>query len=1090
MKKKMASILVILMVFALSFPCGAETLRLTADKDTYIDQIYPVKNFGQSWNMLTSGDTNKYARGVFHFNTNMLPEGALIQKATITFLLHANKSTTTYSFYPLTTSWQEDTATWTVAEAGRNWTTPGGDYDQTTFVQEMLPFSTPDWMVIDVTSLVSDQEGHLKSDIAEYGILVKPDKGYNRILSSEFSSYSSALTCHTCHGTDPSGIDKGKSTNCASCHSRDGLPLAGEPTLIIEYQPMLLQFAQVSDIHIGKSSQQATNLQNAVTQLNGIHPAFVLFTGDLTDSGSISQYDTFKGAISNLNVPSYCVPGDNDIVDGEGDLQRYRDELGEDYYAFTQQGFQFIGLNDVLYLPLDETQRQWLEGRLQDGIPSMVFAHKSPLDYYNGYAPFADALPLLNLLDTYETAMFMNGHNHEAAEHIFNGTSFIWCDNLSYAHLGDTYNVYQVYSDHILVFNVDLRDGSRTLAGSFPLNTPPTLITLSSFEALPSDRMVTLRWTTESEVDNAGFNIYRSEGGDKDLKVNQEIIVPQGSTTQGAAYEFQDTQVENRKTYSYKLEDINIHGKSTFHGPVTATPRAIYSSNRNQVQVATDTSQFQPFSSPPRAIAFGPYSLQVTQHSALIVWEEMDSQDTLQHVEVNCAGLLPATEYFYSVNGSARDGRFVTAPAASSSPFSFFVWSDTQKGGETAQEVVDRMIAVDPDASFALHAGDLVNDGNSLESWETEWWGPIADLISYLPIYPVMGNHEADSEFFYRYFSPLVGEESNYSFDWGGTHIVMFNVVEEDSLSDEHLAWLTGELKRGQKDDLTIVCHHTPVYVSSPAVVEETTSLQEILVPLYEQYGVDVVFNGDFHGYQHHLKDGIHYVIPAGGGGKLYDYGLPLEDMTLQLSKSYNFLRCQVAGKHLYATAYNQVGEIIDNFKIEGCHPTSVTSSLAMTTSSSEVVQGGQFQVDMFLEDMVNLDKIVFSLLYSKDDPPVSLQAMDMDSGTEGVQIQKGDTGGVVTVNQADNTQGVISFQEENIAGLSSPKVKIASVIFTVPENANITAFYLVPQCILFDTAGREIPHFMGGAEVIIKAKAASSLPKPAENTQKAVQGT
>jgi hypothetical protein len=161
-----------------------------------------------------------------------------------------------------------------------------------------------------------------------------------------------------------------------------------------------------------------------------------------------------------------------------------------------------------------------------------------------------------------------------------------------------------------------------------------------------------------------------------------------------------------------------------------------------------------------------------------------------------------------------------------------------------------------------------------------------------------------------------------------------------------------------------------------------------------------------------------------------------------------------------------------------------------MTTSSSEVVQGGQFQVDMFLEDMVNLDKIVFSLLYSKDDPPVSLQAMDMDSGTEGVQIQKGDAGGVVTVNQADNTQGVISFQEENIAGLSSPKVKIASVIFTVPENANITAFYLVPQCILFDTAGREIPHFMGGAEVIIKAKAASSLPKPAENTQKAVQGT
>jgi hypothetical protein len=344
-----------------------------------------------------------------------------------------------------------------------------------------------------------------------------------------------------------------------------------------------------------------------------------------------------------------------------------------------------------------------------------------------------------------------------------------------------------------------------------------------------------------------------------------------------------------------------------------------------------------------------------------------------------------------------------------------------------------------------------------------------------------MGNHEADSEFYYRYFSPLVGKESNYSFDWGGTHIVMFNVVEEDSLSDEHIAWLTDELEKNQNADLTIVCHHTPVYVSSPSVEEETTYLQETLVPIYEQYGVDMVFNGDFHGYQHHLKDGIHYLIPAGGGGKLYDYGLPLENMTLQLCKSYNFTSCQVKGKQLHATAYNQVGEIIDDFEIEGGSPTSVNSSLAVETSSSEVVQGGEFQVDMFLQDITNLDKIVLSLGYSKDQPPVSLQAMDMDPGTDGVQIQKGDAGGDVTINRADNTQGVISYQEENIAGLSSPKVKMASAVFEVPENANITAFYLVPQCTLFDTNGREIPHFMGGAEVVIKAKAATSLQKPDE---------
>jgi hypothetical protein len=31
--------------------------------------------------------------------------------------------------------------------------------------------------------------------------------------------------------------------------------------------------------------------------------------------------------------------------------------------------------------------------------------------------------------------------------------------------------------------------------------------------------------------------------------------------------------VKNRETYWYKLEDIDLNGKSTMHGPVSATSR-------------------------------------------------------------------------------------------------------------------------------------------------------------------------------------------------------------------------------------------------------------------------------------------------------------------------------------------------------------------------------------------------------------------------------------------------------------------------------------------------------------------------------------
>lgn len=105
----------------------------------------------------------------------------------------------------------------------------------------------------------------------------------------------------------------------------------------------------------------------------------------------------------------------------------------------------------------------------------------------------------------------------------------------------------------------------------------PTLIELSSFTAFPANQEVILQWSTESEIENAGFNLYRSESEYGVYhKINDVLITSQGSPTQGELYDFTDTDVQNRKIYYYKLEDIDLTGNSTFHGPVSATPRWIY----------------------------------------------------------------------------------------------------------------------------------------------------------------------------------------------------------------------------------------------------------------------------------------------------------------------------------------------------------------------------------------------------------------------------------------------------------------------------------------------------------------------------------
>jgi len=100
-----------------------------------------------------------------------------------------------------------------------------------------------------------------------------------------------------------------------------------------------------------------------------------------------------------------------------------------------------------------------------------------------------------------------------------------------------------------------------------------TAINLSSFTPKAGNNKVTLTWETATEIDNAGFNIYRSDSADGDYqKVNAALIPAQGSATEGAAYGFTDTDAKNRKTYFYKLEDVDLNGASTMHGPVSATP--------------------------------------------------------------------------------------------------------------------------------------------------------------------------------------------------------------------------------------------------------------------------------------------------------------------------------------------------------------------------------------------------------------------------------------------------------------------------------------------------------------------------------------
>jgi hypothetical protein len=127
------------------------------------------------------------------------------------------------------------------------------------------------------------------------------------------------------------------------------------------------------------------------------------------------------------------------------------------------------------------------------------------------------------------------------------------------------------FAAHIADFSYPGYPGTSS---AFFATMKTTEIELSSFTAKASNGRVKLEWVTESEIDNAGFNIWRAEAEDGEyVKLNDEIIPAKNSETKGAKYVFTDNIAKNRKTYFYKLQDIDVYGISTFHGPVSATPK-------------------------------------------------------------------------------------------------------------------------------------------------------------------------------------------------------------------------------------------------------------------------------------------------------------------------------------------------------------------------------------------------------------------------------------------------------------------------------------------------------------------------------------
>jgi len=83
---------------------------------------------------------------------------------------------------------------------------------------------------------------------------------------------------------------------------------------------------------------------------------------------------------------------------------------------------------------------------------------------------------------------------------------------------------------------------------------------------------VRVDWSTETEINTAGFNIYRGESPDGpfDVKINEQLIPPSPDLMTGGKYNYVDNTAQIGKLYYYQLEEVERNGTQTKLGVTPA----------------------------------------------------------------------------------------------------------------------------------------------------------------------------------------------------------------------------------------------------------------------------------------------------------------------------------------------------------------------------------------------------------------------------------------------------------------------------------------------------------------------------------------
>ena len=129
--------------------------------------------------------------------------------------------------------------------------------------------------------------------------------------------------------------------------------------------------------------------------------------------------------------------------------------------------------------------------------------------------------------------------------------------------------------------------------------------------------------------------------------------------------------------------------------------------------------------------------------------------------------------------------------------------------------------------------------------------------------------------------------------------------------SEEQLSWLEDTL--AASDGLVIVSFHHPAFACG--YHGSTQPVIERWVPLFEEYGVDLVLNGHEHSFERFSVAGVTYIVTGGAGQGLRDFGTCPAGTPGSLrsdAEHHHYVLLEIDDQAIEATTIAVGGTIID----------------------------------------------------------------------------------------------------------------------------------------------------------------------------------